>query len=241
MAMADLGTKVKEISKLDPSQTNSIQDLMDKRLAARMAPGHSEFDRLVQQVENHQDATKVAADTKLDKQQSISHPSPMEAAEQLNKTHFGGRREDLSANKVIAQSEDASRQITQLQQQLADPNLKVRGSAQRLLRSKLNNINNNLQTSLTKVGAEQAVGTPTGNELASGVKNFIGKLGYSQSSLSALNKRMSMMSDSGQALSPATMLTVQIKMHTVVQEIEFFSSLLGKSIESVKTVMNVQV
>ena len=42
-------------------------------------------------------------------------------------------------------------------------------------------------------------------------------------------------------ITPATMLSLQIKVGYLTQELEFFSSLLNKSLESTKTIMNVQV
>jgi len=45
----------------------------------------------------------------------------------------------------------------------------------------------------------------------------------------------------GNQLSPATMLLIQIKVGYIQQEIELFTSMLNKALESTKTIMNVQV
>jgi hypothetical protein len=49
------------------------------------------------------------------------------------------------------------------------------------------------------------------------------------------------MSDNGKQFTAADMLAMQIKVGYVQQEIEFFTSLLNKALESTKTIMNVQV
>ena len=42
-------------------------------------------------------------------------------------------------------------------------------------------------------------------------------------------------------ITPANMLAIQMKMGYVQQQIELFTSLLNKALESTKTIMNVQV
>ena len=45
----------------------------------------------------------------------------------------------------------------------------------------------------------------------------------------------------GKRLSPEKLLSVQIKLNYVQQEMEFFTNILNRSIESIKTLMNVQI
>ena len=45
----------------------------------------------------------------------------------------------------------------------------------------------------------------------------------------------------GKKMSPEKLLSVQIKLNYVQQELEFFTNILNRSIESVKTLMNVQI
>jgi hypothetical protein len=42
-------------------------------------------------------------------------------------------------------------------------------------------------------------------------------------------------------ISPASMLAIQIKVGFISQELDFFTGILNKALESTKTIMNVQV
>ena len=63
----------------------------------------------------------------------------------------------------------------------------------------------------------------------------------SQQQLENLNGTIAHLNIAGPNLSPANMLAIQLKMNAVTQQIELFTSLLNKALESAKTIMNVQV
>jgi len=229
--------RIRKIKQLEGFKTQSIHDVMENRLAARISSGNVDFQAMVERVGNKDQIKKVETDIKIDQQEKI-RPSLMdEIGRQPHR--IDAYNDNLSANKIIASSKDAARTIAQLKENLADPDVKLKGTVQRLLKDKLTNINENLQVALSKVGSEYTAPALDG-KLGGVVKKFVGMLSYGQRSLEGLGTRVNMLAEGGN-LSPATMLTIQIKMNSVAQELEFFTSLLSKSIESVKTIMNVQV
>ena len=74
------------------------------------------------------------------------------------------------------------------------------------------------------------------------IEKFMGLLTHSQGQLETLTQDLKEMATmSTNQLNPATMLLVQVKVNHISQQIELFTSLLNKVLESTKTIMNVQV
>ncbi len=231
--------KIRKIKQLSGFKSQTIHDLMERRLAARMATGQADFQAMMNRVDHRTDVDmKVDVDKKIGSEKQ-GRPTLMDAVSDHHKKLAQSIDGRASVHQLVDNSKDVAQVVAQLREQLDDPSVELKRSTQRLLQEKLTNINENLQVALSKVGLEHAL-PPDGGRLIEGVRKFIGMLSYSQRSLEMLGQRVSMLSTEGN-ISPATMLTVQVKMHTVVQELEFFTSLLSKSVESIKTVMNVQV
>ncbi len=147
---------------------------------------------------------------------------------------------NLSPEGLVAQTQDVINKIDTLKQDLNTPNLELKGSVQNLLKNKLEHIDENLKIALTKVGTEYTPPEATSN-VAKPIERFIGFLTHSQYQLDNLATDVRTMHLDNKTLSPASMLAVQIKVAYVQQELEFFTSLLNKALESTKTIMNVQV
>jgi hypothetical protein len=139
------------------------------------------------------------------------------------------------ANQVIAQ-------IDQVKTQLAQTTTEIKPSYQTLLRNRLTHIDDNLKIALSKAGVEytppsQAPGANSANPL----DRFIGFLTNSQKQLEGLNHTIDSLGMQKGQLTPANMLAIQMKIGYVQQQIELFTSLLNKALESTKSIMNVQV
>lgn len=145
-----------------------------------------------------------------------------------------------SPNELAAQAEDVIAQIDILKDKLETPNLEIKGSVQTLLRNKLNHIDENLKIALDKAGLDY-VPPEKPTSLAKPIERFLGMLTHSQSQLETLAEDVRTMSVMDKELSPASMLLIQIKVSYIQQEIELFTSMLNKALESTKTIMNVQV
>lgn len=145
-----------------------------------------------------------------------------------------------SPSELAAQADDVIAQIDTLKNKLETPNLEIKSSVQTVLRDKLTHIDENLKIALDKAGIEY---TPPqkATSLTTPMERFLGLLTHSQSQLATLAGDVHTMALQDQQLSPATMLLIQIKVGYIQQEIELFTSMLNKALESTKTIMNVQV
>jgi hypothetical protein len=142
----------------------------------------------------------------------------------------------------MAQANEVIQQIEQVKEKLATPNLEIKGSVQTLMNNKLSHIDESLKVALNRAGIEYTPQTvnPKAN-LASPIEKFIGLLTHGQYQLQRLSDDVAMMSKSGSNFTPANMLAMQIKVGYIQQEVELFTNVLNKALESIKTIMNVQI
>jgi hypothetical protein len=166
--------------------------------------------------------------------------SLMDEVSKLNKnvaniSHLSPEDIKAQAKNVIAQMEDVKTQLSQIKGE-------IKPSYQTLLRHRLTHIDESLKIALNKAGVEYTPPAPAvgGKESANPIHKFIGFLTNSQHQIDNLNTAVNQLSAAGE-ITPANMLAIQMKMGYVQQQIELFTSLLNKALESTKTIMNVQV
>jgi hypothetical protein len=147
----------------------------------------------------------------------------------------------VSRKDLVAQAEGVVRQIEEIKQKLATPNLEINKSSQTLLQSKLAHIDENLRVALSKAGLEYNSYVEPDTKKLSPIERFLGFLTHGQAQLASLSDEVTKMDLNNKELSPVNMLRVQMKVGYITQEVEFFTSVLNKSLESTKTIMNVQV
>lgn len=149
----------------------------------------------------------------------------------------------VTPTELVTQAQDVIATIDTLKDKLNSPNLELKGSVQNILRNKLTHIDDNLRIALSKAGVEYK--EPDKNAASQGrvnpIERFLGYLTDGQNQLQSLSGEIQKMSDKNGEFSPGDMLLIQIKVGYIQQELEFFTSLLNKALESTKTVMNVQV
>lgn len=226
--MADTNEKVLKIGKIDP-MSNAAEKV---ERFTKIAPNEEYFDRLMSQKAERQQRLEVAEVEKTKK------PTPMEEAQRAQ-TRVE-RSENASLSHLLAQAERAVEKIDSVKRKLATPNLELKGSVQNVLRSKLTHIDESLKIALSKVGVDYVpADKPAG--LLSPIQRFIGMLTHGQHQLETLSGEVQRLQDNKDSMSAASLLAVQLKVGFIQQELEFFSSLLNKSLESIKTLMNVQV
>jgi hypothetical protein len=146
--------------------------------------------------------------------------------------------EKVSPESIRAQTKEAIAQIDQAKAQLSQAT-EIKPSYQTLLQNRLTHIDDNLKIALSKVGIEQT-SPPLPAKGTSPVHRFINMLTNTQSQLDRVGLTVTELS-SKDSLSPAEMLTLQFKIGHTQQQIELFTNLLNKALESTKTIMNVQV
>lgn len=178
-----------------------------------------------------------------------THTDPKELAKKTENTLFDevgklNKKVDYatrsSPGELAAQADDVVAQIDILKNKLETPDLELKGSVHTILRNKLNHIDESLKAALDRVGVEyKPPEKPT--SLAKPIDRFLGLLTHSQNQLETLSEDVRIMAMKNRELSPANMLLIQVKVSQVQQEIELFTSMLNKALESTKTIMNVQV
>lgn len=226
--------EIKKISKLAKADPTDIADAVEEaQPSTRVPPNKDYFEALMRQGKPE---NTVAV------QPTEKAPSLMDEVRNLSRKADviakGGTNGDL-----IAQTQNVIKQIDTIKDKLNTPNLSLKSSVQTLLRNKLTHINENIKIALSKTGREvpasqkQPPTTATNNP----IERFLGYLTDSQYRLQHLSDEIQSAGENQSTFTPATMLALQIKVSFVSQELEFFISVLNKSLESTKTIMNVQV
>lgn len=147
----------------------------------------------------------------------------------------------LSPGELKAQAKEMISQIGQIKSQLSTVK-EIKPAYHSLLKNKLSHIDDNLKIALSKAGIEYKPTEVTAKEGSNPVLRFIDSLTSSQDQLDSIYNNLDSMDKTGQkALSPQALMAVQIKVGYIQQQIELFTNLLNKALESTKTIMNVQV
>jgi hypothetical protein len=141
-----------------------------------------------------------------------------------------------TVNSVGTQIAQVNAGIAQVQTQLGDPNLKLKRSQAHLLRNKLSDANDSISQAATRLGIDPPpLPTPAGS---GPVERFLTYLNHGQTLLQEAKAKLQAAGAAGDQIRPADLLLVQIKMSQAQQEIEFSSALLGKIMDSIKTILN---
>lgn len=223
--------KIEKIEQISESLKSEKPDLENE--PKRAAPDKEQFDALLNLEQQQKPPVSVKTEhvdraSLLDEVRNINHKldtvsraSPADIATQ--------------ARGVIAQIEDVKAKLT-------TPDLEIKGSVQTLIRNKLSHIDENLKIALNRAGLEYTPQAPTpATNLASPIDRFLGLLTHGQYQLQRLANDVDIMGKDSSRFTPASMLAIQLKVGYVQQELELFANLLNKSLESIKTIMNVQV
>lgn len=147
----------------------------------------------------------------------------------------------VSRKDLVAQAEGVVKQLEEVKKKLATPNLEISKSTQALLENKISHIDENLRVALSKAGLEYESYVAPASQTASPVERFLGFLTHGQASLASLSNEVEKMHLTKEELSPVNMLRIQMKVGYINQEVEFFTAVLSKALDSTKTIMNVQV
>lgn len=227
--------KIEKVRKVSKAIT-SFQKILEKQHVPGEAPNKEYFDRLMGQDKN----LKVEAEEQKVAQQRYGDKKPSLLDEVADVNRRIDRVSESTADDLIGQAKDAVSQIDKLKNQLAQPELQIRGSVQHLLKTKLSDINDNLKLAFAKAGLDY-VEPDQKRAGPNPVRRFLDLLSHGQSQLESLSSHVQGLSARKDEISPADLLALQLKVSHVQQELEFFTALLNKSLESTKTLMNVQV
>jgi hypothetical protein len=229
--MSDKIEKIEKISKLGKAaKTGGVSEVEDLQ---RMSPNKEHFDTLM----NTQQAEKAASST--EKIDPLSKTSLMDEVRNLNQKVDNISK--VSPRELVAQTDEVIRHMDDIKQKLATPNLELKPSTQTVLQNKLTHIDENLRVALSKAGLEYAPSEHLENKSVNPIERFLGFLTNGQAELGSMSREIEMMHLNNKEISPANMLRIQMKVGYISQEIEFFSAVLNKALDSTKTIMNIQV
>ncbi len=169
----------------------------------------------------------------------VEHNSLMDEVRALGRQANNVDRADPT--QLAEQSRGVIAQIEEIKHRLSDPNLEIKGDYKRILRNKLEHIDDNLKVALDKAGLDYIPPELMDGTSKTPVERFLNLLTSGQDKLKTLGGDLAEMSANNASISPANLLMVQVKVNSIQQELEFFTSLLNKALESTKTIMNVQV
>lgn len=149
---------------------------------------------------------------------------------------------NLSPENIKTQAKDVISQMENVKNQISSAKGEIKPSYQTLLRNRLSHIDDSLKIALNKAGVEYTPPSAAGAAVSqpNGVKGFLNMLTQSQDNLQNITSALDKIGGPGQ-ISQANMLAIQIKMGYVQQQMELFTNVLNKALESTKTLMNVQV
>lgn len=138
---------------------------------------------------------------------------------------------------LITQAHQISDRMGAIKQQLQLPGLQFKPSTSEVLSEHLNNITDNLTAMSTRLSVPftpqaKPAGAP------SAIEYFLNYLTGSQQQLNKISQMISHPPTG--TLQPGDLLAIQVKMTGVQQQMEFFSVLLGKAIDNIKTIMSIQ-
>jgi len=222
--------KIEEVKKISRgAKAVDVESMEDQMPAA--APDKERFDSLMK-IAPQKTAAIEPIDARL-------KPSLMD--EVSNLSHKVDSISKISPKALVAQAQEVISQIETIKEKLATPNLEIKSSVQTLLKNKLSHIDENIKVALSKAGVEYKPVEPVAQGPQNPIERFLGFLTDGQARLDAISGEVEQMHLNKDDISPAAMLAIQVKVGYVTQELEFFTALLNKALESTKTIMNVQV
>jgi hypothetical protein len=151
----------------------------------------------------------------------------------------------LTPVELVAETEKATNQIDEIKAKLSVPDVGLRETAVPILKNKISHIDESIRIALSHTGSEFSetqAASPATAVKENPIERFLGLLTDGQSKLQSLAGDLQMMaSNKTSEINPAQLLLIQVKVGYIQQELEFFSGMLNKGLESTKTIMNVQV
>lgn len=222
--------KIDKIKKVKGAEKAAKPVAFEEELQ-RVGPNKERFDKLMVDKPD-----KIQPEQKLE---GSSKRSPIEELRDISSSSTKPTR--VTPPELIAQTQEAINKLEDIKGRLQAPEVQVKESLTPLLDSKLTHINENIRAALTKTGAEYAAPTLPIAPSQNPVMRFLGFLTDGQYKLQTLAAEVERMHLRKEDINPAALLAVQLKVGLITQELEFFSSLLNKALESTKTIMNVQV
>ncbi len=143
-------------------------------------------------------------------------------------------------DSLMAQVNSAQGSISDMQNNLNHPNLKLKSSSKYLMKNKLLDANTNLRTANIKMGADVPA-EPDATKFSGPLGKFLSLLGDGQAQLASAQKQLEDLKKQGTNMTPGDFLLIQVKISKATQELEYTSVLLSNAVQDFKTLMQVQL
>lgn len=166
---------------------------------------------------------------------SAKVPSPME----INQTNPVSSQPPTQES-LKGQINSVSSSLGDVQNQLSTQNLQLKQSQKYLLRNKLQDANDHIRGAVEKLGGDP------GEEVnlrakKNPIAKFLALVADGQDQLNNAAGLVNNLNASGKAINPGELLLVQVKLQKAQQELDYTSVLLGKAVDVIKTLFNVQI
>ncbi len=145
-----------------------------------------------------------------------------------------------SMDSLQTQTNQVNQNLQVVNQQLNTKNLSLNQSQKYLLRNKLTDANESVRLAASKAGVDVGPAVQTTGKL-NPIAKFLNYVTDSQSQLASVQNKLKELSSEGKSLSAGQMLMIQVKLNKAQQALEYSSTLLGKAVEDIKTLFNVQI
>jgi len=245
--------KVEAIEKIGKALKK--QPFEDVEALERVSANKEHFQSLLNQGQDQQ-PSQARATVSLEPTEKVTSVSLMDEINKLNTQVSRLKRltpEEVrnQARDIVVSMEKAKVNLDELHnlhtqasnlhgKEIADAALSPQ---QRRMQQRLTHIDESLKIALSKAGVEYQAyvpqAEPTGRPHP--IKSFVGLLTNSQAQLDNLGNTIAELQLSKAELTPVNMLAIQMKINVVQQQLELFTGALNKALESMKTLMNVQV
>lgn len=223
------GDSIEKIEKVTEKRSPANVEYESYEPETRLAPNRDHFENLM---------TPAETDTAdIRKVQTAKNSIVDEVA---NVGRMADQAKYSTPKELVVKAQETIGKIDELKQKLQTPNLEIKSSIQQELRNKLSHIDDSLRVAMSRSGVEYTPPPPP-NKSHTPIERFLGLLTDSQDKLQNLTNDIARMDTTGQPVNPATMIVMQMKVGMMQMEVEFFTTLLNKALESTKTIMNVQV
>ncbi|MCB1113060.1 MAG: hypothetical protein H7A37_01750 [Chlamydiales bacterium] len=222
--MAEAVEKIAKVSK-DLKKVEKVEEQMHQRIE----PNKERFDHALRT-----DKPELA-----EQKQQPTKASLMDEIRDLNKKVDSVAKANPEELKIKV--DDLIAKMEEAKNKLKTPGLELKSSVRQVLSNKLSHMDESLRITLDKAGLEYKPPEALLGPNNSPIERFLGYLTHGQETLGTLGDEVRAWGANEGSMNPAMMLAVQIKVGYMQQEIEFFTSLLNKALESTKTIMNVQV
>lgn len=234
--------KIEKIGRIEKIQGSSAKDLVGEN-AGEISTSKTKFDLAVAKADSDYARTKSAQQPPTT--QEAKRLSPIEELSMSQNKII--RLQPASIDQIVTQGNDL-RQNIQAATSTIESTLKANSEAkiklspvhEAVLSERLVHIDSSLNSALGKV-TEVSTSSFTPPNSNNPLVKFLGYLTHADFQLNNLASQINGLSAEKSNLTPAKLLTVQLKLSFAQQELEFFTNVLNKAVEGMKTIMNVQV